>query len=124
MTDSNRRFLAFFSGSVSEFRTFLGDLADLDLLDQVELTASIGRHPAGKGLRQADAACCAAHDGPHVHGCTRRRRADGRTHPGACVVDPVEAAAEWAHGEFCPWCNGRRTVEECTAIVEAEQGAR
>lgn len=97
MTDSNRRFLVFFSGSVSEFRAFLTDLADLELLDQVDLTACIGRHPAGKGLRQADA---------------------------PLTAPPTAAeSAEWAHGQFCPWCNGRRSVEECTAVVEAEEGA-
>lgn len=37
-------------------------------------------------------ACCAAHDGPHLHRCSRPRTASGRTHGGACVL-PAQTEA-------------------------------
>ena len=36
-------------------------------------------------------ACCAAHDGPHLHRCSRPRTASGRTHAGACVLAAAQA---------------------------------
>ncbi len=30
--------------------------------------------------------CCAEHDGPHLHGCVRRRYVDGGEHEGACLL--------------------------------------
>lgn len=36
-------------------------------------------------------ACCAAHDGAHVHGCVLPRRSDGREHAGGCLRRPDTA---------------------------------
>lgn len=30
--------------------------------------------------------CCTRHDGPHLHGCVVPRAADGRNHPGMCLL--------------------------------------
>ena len=30
--------------------------------------------------------CCSEHDGPHIHGCSKRREA-GQTHKGSCRVE-------------------------------------
>jgi hypothetical protein len=30
--------------------------------------------------------CCQHHDGPHLHGCSVPRSAEGRSHTGACLL--------------------------------------
>lgn len=77
--DPERRVALFFSGTSQDFRSWLEHLSALVGPEDVyewDLTASIARHPAGKGLRAAEA--------------------------GRCICLPHEYAARGGHQDTCP----------------------
>lgn len=80
----------------------------------------------------ATTACCTDHDGPHVHGCTIPRDADGREHRGECsrvaetsiiTIEPTMRSA--LTYPFCPaWCDGHDLDDPYTVEEDAVQANR